>query len=656
MRYAFDDLIVTRKHRVLCASLVLAACSSDDEAPPGVEAIYGPPDQTELTPYPSNRYTVPADTKTGLRVSLPRGSPDLLMQPGGEITVAELEAMDGFSTTGGVIVSFTGPIDSTGLGRGPEGEPDSGEPRDALAYTDGNAPFVILDVDAASPERGKAVGLVTQVWEQPKDSYYTQDEYTLVARPATPLRPATRYLFALTDRVRARDGGPVRRSAATEALLAGGADGEEVRAALGELESALGIKRESVVLATTFTTASVTDGVIALGEAVRARALPTLTEPWAIETPLAGDGRVRFRAVYEAPEYRAADGEFEFDAAGAPVVQSLAGLEVFLAISDAATTEKRIPVIYGHGLGGDKDGCWGTADRLRDLNAAVFAIDSPHHGSRGDGDAALAIAHFFGVDFEANAFVIGQGRDNFRQMAADQLELVRLIGTLDTLDILPPGAPDGVPDLDTSRILYIGHSFGSVQGATVFALAPEITHAVWNVGGASLMLLLRDSSTFSTVVVGSLTPSGVHEGAVARFMTATQAIVDPGDPVNYARFAQLEPLPGVPGWSARDVLLQEVILDNIVPNSSTSALARAAGLPVMDAIRPVSGLDSVSGPLTANLASGATGAVSQFDTIEGGKSASHGELIFSPEGQAQYIEFFQSGLSNGHATIPKAYP
>jgi hypothetical protein len=264
------------------------------------------------------------------------------------------------------------------------------------------------------------------------------------------------------------------------------------------------------------------------------------------------------------------------------------------------------------------------------------------------------VFRFFGVDMDEGTFVIGRARDNFRQMAADQLELVRLIRSLATLDILPPGAPDGVPDLDTSRIFYLGHSFGAVQGATIFALAPEITHAVWNVGGAGLMTLLRDSGLFS-LLVRSLSPPGVAEGAVARFMAVAQAIVDPGDPLNYARFAQLEPWDVVAGWTAREVLLQEVINDGIVPNSTSRALARAAGLPLIDPIEPISGLPAQSGPVTANLPSGVTGAISQFDRMEGDEIATHGELIFAPEGKAQYLEFFTSAKADDHATIPSPY-
>jgi hypothetical protein len=233
-------------------------------------------------------------------------------------------------------------------------------------------------------------------------------------------------------------------------------------------------------------------------------------------------------------------------------------------------------------------------------------------------------------------------------MGSDQLELVRLIESLSTLDILPEGAPDGVPDLDTSRILYIGHSFGSVQGPMVLAMSPEIGAAVWNVGGDDLTMLLRDSNTFS-ILVNGLKPPGVSDGALARFFAVAQGIIDPGDPINFARFAGLEPWDS--SWHPRDVLLQEVVDDAIVPNSTSENLARAAGFANVAELRHVSGLPSLPAPATGNLPTGATGAMSQFDKIDGGTTATHGELLFSPEAQAQYVAFFESALANEHATV-----
>ena len=645
----------------------LSGCSDDWvpaplAAPGQVEALYGVAAETQLTPYPSNRYTV-ADTTTatGLRVHIgPDNTSDLLVSGYGT-TIDQLNTMDGFSTCGGVAVGFSGPIDIRGIVTDEEADPPITDPvRDASDYKAADAPFVLVNVDPSSPERGEAVGLVPRWWAQPKDSYYLIDEFTIVAQPARPLAPGTRYVFAVTRGLKAASGGPVVRSRETEALLGGSpgdAYAEEVHAALDELEVSLGVRRDDVALATVFTTATVHADVVEMAKAARAAPPPGLASPWEVETPMADDARIRFKAAFETPEYRrpAPDGKWIIEN-GRPVAQATVPLEVFLAFSNGARSGPRPVVIFGHGLGGDKDGGWGTAERLSELDAAVFSIDSPEHGSRSsDPDNPLtATFGFFGVDAETQVFDIGRARDNFRQMASDQLELVRFIRTLGGLDLLPAGAPDGTPDLDVSRILYIGHSFGSVQGPTIFALAPEITQAVWNVGGDGLMALLRDSGTFG-ILVNGIKPPGTPDGALARFFAATQAIVDPGEPLNYARFGTEVALPGVTGWAPRDILLQEVINDSIVPNSSSEALARAAGLAQIDPIVPISGVSSAPAPVTGNLPSGATGAISQFDVVNGDELATHGELIFSPEARAQYVEFFRTGLAAPHATIISPY-
>lgn len=643
----------------------LAGCSGEEPAPgkPPVEAIYGPALSTMLTPFPSDRYTTPdATAPTGLRAAVSAqttGDPLLTTYPA---VLDQVNELDGFSTSGGVFVSFTGPIDLHGIVIDETLEPPVLDPpRDAHDYAKAGSPFVLVDVDPKSPEHGKARGIVPRWWAQPKSDYYLFDEFTLLAQPATPLLPGTRYLFAVTKSLKGADGAPVARSAETERLLSGAATGayaEQVIEGVKEAEASLGISRADMVLVTAFTTASVIDDMVALAGRARMSPPPALVDPWTVETPLGADGRVRFRATFEAPEYRTPKpgGKWVLEG-GAPKEQKKEALEVFLAFSDGTKSGPRPVVIFQHGLGGDKDGCAGTSERLKALNAAVIAIDSPEHGARGPLEQNLitSVFGFFGIDEKTSSFDMQKARDNFRQMASDQLELVRFINTLGTLDILPVGAPDGVPDLDVSRVLYIGHSFGSVQGPTAMALAPEIKHAVWNVGGDNLTMLIRDSGLFS-IMVNSLRPPGTSDGALARFFAVTQGIIDPGDPVNFARFAALDALPGSTAWQPRDVLIQEVIDDGIVPNSTSEALARAAGLTQMDPIRPISGLSPVSGPVTGNMAAGATGVISQFDKMDGDMAAEHGGLIFSAEAIAQYVEFFKTGLAKGHGTVPPAYP
>jgi hypothetical protein len=578
-------------------------------------------------------------------------------------TLAQLNEMDGFSTVGGVVVNFSGPIDARSLVINPEFEPPLlGPILDATDYQQPGAPFYLVDVDPTSPDRGKTIGLLPQWYPQEADGYYP-DDYTLVAEPAVPLRPSTKYAFVVTNDLRADDGSAIGRSKDMDALLGAGAEGEygeAVSAALEEIESSIGVKRSDVVLATAFTTATIHSGIEELGKKARLAPAPVLSSNWEVQQGPEPGGRVRFRAVYEAPEYRSADtGTWQFEGK-TPIVQKNVGLEAFLSFSKAEVSGKRPVVIFGHGLGGDKDGTWGTSDRLAAIDpngVAVFGIDSPEHGSRmrdPNQNSLFSAFYFFGIDDKTQSFNIGQARDNFRQMASDQLELVRLIKSLETLDLLPVGAPDGIADLDTSRILYIGHSFGSVQGPTIMALAPEIHHAVWNVGGDGLMRLLRDSGTFG-LLVDSFVPDYTPDGALGRFFAVSQAIVDPGDPLNYARYCALDELPGTTGAAPRDVLLQVVLNDTVVPNSSSEALARAVGATLMNPVRSVNGLVTATGPLTANGPTGSTLVMSQFDKINGGETAVHGDLIFAPEGRAQYVDFFKTGLASPHGTAVPPY-
>jgi len=659
---------------VALLALALAGCGGDDGDAPGPSAVvlYGPAAESELNLFPSNRYTEPDTTSaTGLRVHIGTDNTTDQLATAYPITLTELNQLDGFSTVGGIAVRFSHAIDANGLVELPDHDPPVLDPvRDASEYTQAGSPLLLVNVDPSSAEHGKALGIVPRYYEQLKDVDYPVDDFTLIAEPAVPMLPGTRYAFIVTKELHASDGKSVARDAEMNRALTSSKDAYDVelRAAVDDAVASVGITKKDVVAATLFTTESSTADVVALSKARRAAPAPALVDPWTIETPAKPtDPRVRFRATFPSPEYRKAkpDGKWELDAQGVPKSQGDVDLEVFLAFSDSTKSGPRPVVIYQHGLGGDKDGCWGTTERLAALaseGVAVFAIDSPEHGARGSGtDSVVSSAFgFFGVDESSLEFDIGRARDNFRQMAFDQLELVRLIDSLGSLDLLPldangKPAPDGKPDLDVSRILYIGHSFGSVQGATIFALAPEITQATWNVGGSGLMMLLRDSNLFSFAVIKTLTPPGTPFGSVARFMAATQGIVDPGDPLNYARYGTLEALPGVADWKPRDVLIQEVVDDTIVPNSTSEALARAAGMGILHRVKGGSGLEDVSPPVEGNAAQGSTAVVAQFDKMQGDKIATHGELIFSPEAQAQYVKFFQTGLASSHASVPAPY-
>lgn len=644
----------------LAAGAAGPGCGADP-LPTPVEVTYGPSASTILTPFPSDRYTI-ADpsTATGRRVKLDRAATADPVVTTFPKLVSQLGELDGFSTIAGVTVSFGGPLDLRGLVLDPKADPPVIDPpRPPEAYATGGAPLALVDVDPASPELGKLHPLLPSWSEQRPESGLAVD-YTLVAQPAAPLRERTRYLFVATRDLRARSGGGVQPSEDMLRVLEGRLEGDyerELDAALGVWERRTGRTRREVAIATVFTTESVVGELARMARAARARPAPRVLEPFTVERPTSADGRVRFRVAFEAPELRTAAGTFQIEG-GAPKEQGKARLEAFVVMTDGTSRRRRPVVIYQHGLGGDKDATWGTAERLASLGVCVIGIDSPEHGSRapaGARDQLASITAFLGVDIPAQSFDIARARDNFRQMASDQLELVRFVRSLGALDLLPVGAPDGEPDLDVSRVLYIGHSFGSVQGATIAALAPEIEHAVWNVGGGALTVLLRDSPLFAFALRG-LEPPGTPPGALARFFVVAQALVERGDPAAYARYATLEPLPelGEPR-RPRDVLLQEAIDDGIVPNSSTAALARSLGLVHAGPIAPVPGLPAATYPVRDNLPGGGTGALAQFDRMNGAETATHGDLISSTEARRQYVEFFRTALETGRATIRAAY-
>lgn len=643
-----------------CVAL-LCGCGADEGlGDSAVQAIYDAPEKTILTPYPSNRYTVADEsTRTGLRVELGENRDQLGVLPS---TEAELEAMDGFSTHGGVIVGLTGAIRAESFAAVTDYDDEERQGVAELSpdyFVDlATTPVALLNVDSNSPQYGSLSGLRLRYLQQKASDWVTESEFVLLVQPAVPLLPATRYALVLSDTLLGEDELPVARSAEMDALIRGngGSEGSyerQVQEALS-VYADYGLSEERVRLVNVFTTASITQGVRAMSELVRSLPTPKLLEDWSLVQSDEKSGRSRFRAVFSAPEFRRPlpDGRWVETEEGGPVVQGEVGLEVFLTLGGGSAKDRRVPVIYGHGLGGDKGGEWGTAERLAELRPAVFSIDSPHHGSRATNpdDKLGAVFKFFGIDPSDDSFVIGRARDNFRQIASDQLQLVRLIRSLDGLDLLPAGAVDGEPDVDVSHLLYVGHSFGSVQGPLVFALAPEIRQALWNVGGAGMMTLLRDSKLFS-IMVNGLKPEGTSDVAVVRFLAIAQAIVDPGDPLNFARYGTQLALPGVAEWSGRDVLIQEAYNDGIVPNSATRYLARAAGAQRCKEGVAAAGIEAASGPIHQNLASGATVGLCQFELGENGAPASHGELIFEEAARKQYLEFFRSGLQSGHATV-----
>src|SRR5262249_48159847 len=137
-------------------------------------------------------------------------------------------------------------------------------------------------------------------------------------------------------------------------------------------------------------------------------------------------------------------------------------------------------------------------------------------------------------------------RDNLREGVADLLEL---------RSALPKVSLDGATfAFDSARIAFAAISLGSIVGTDFMAVAQTpntyVQNAVLNVPGGGIVGLLLGSPTFGPIILGGLAQAGVLPGtpAFGQFVTATQTVIDSGDPINYAA-----------GTANKNILAQEVI-------------------------------------------------------------------------------------------------
>jgi Bacterial virulence factor lipase N-terminal len=268
-------------------------------------------------------------------------------------------------------------------------------------------------------------------------------------------------------------------------------------------------------------------------------------------------------------------------------------------------------VIFQHGLTRNRLDAVAVADTFADADSDPFtpgvqgyvvaSIDLPMHGITTDTatnpfyDAAnertfnldifnnttLAAGPDGVIDGSGTHFAVPENllvtRDYLRQGAVDLLTLTRSLPDLD-LD------GDGTPDINASRIHYIGHSLGGIVGGVFLgtAGASEVrTGELANPGGAVLQTFL--DTPFGVPVKAGLAAQGITEGSTlfAQYVRDGQTLLDAGDPINYIATAS----------TARPLLLLQVVgggtlagggtspPDQVVVNSATQRLIDAAGIP-----------------------------------------------------------------------------
>lgn len=611
-----------RMRLVLIPLLLLAACSS---APPAfcesdTRFDYDPVQGRTLAVFPDDFHTAPDDaTPTGLRPRLNADAPWLEpLSPLARDLYLKVDQLDGFGTSAGVVLRFSGPAADF-----PSGDQAS-LASDAVLF---------VELGDGAPRR------------VPFEVKSSDGGATVILWPMQPLKPKTRHAVVVTRKQKDAEGGCISPSTSLRALLTG----NDVPPALASLSprhqevlSKLGLAADEVSAATVFTTGSIEEASLKVAADVATRSFQWSTPP-ACE-------------VEEA--YRACTGAFvagsytKDDVYVDGTVQSTYELPVSVWLPPEG--EGPFPVVvFGHGLAGTREtGKW-LAEIVAPLGLAVVAIDALGHGhhptSDPDASAPARVLKFFGINLSPTTLEPFVMRDNFRASTWDKLQLVELLKQHPAVD---------ASALDTDRMAYLGMSLGGIMASELLSLTDAFDAAVLIVAGARMGSIVSDSPAFSLFLEAFKTPY-TTDGDVDSVVPLLQALIEPGDPVNYAPHVLRDRFPAA-GARAPHMLFGAVIDDDTVVNSANHALARALGTPQLaPVVKPVGVVEVIeSGPVSANLEGDRTAAFFQFDRYTKGSSAvaaTHDNVWDGPETKLQVSRFLETWRDGGAPEIVEPY-
>jgi hypothetical protein len=565
-------------------------------------------DRNVPLPFPDDFFLAPdASTATGLR--LDPFFPDHSTSVAGLLRAmsATLADADGWSPLGPISVELSSAPDPASL------------PLTQEASLDPLASIGLFDLTPASSTFGERIPFkltvrADQIEPQPV-------AHVLILFPGIPLSPAGTYGFVVTRRVRGLDGEPLAPSAFFNEVLEGGSsDAAVLRARTSTLEvlealegiAPVPIPRDDVALAvrlTTRTLEDLPDDILALREDVLDAGVNY--EITSVE-PLGGSVAALVRGTFDVPDWR--NGAFlTRDESGVPSVIGTDSLGFVLALPLSAESEPAPIVMYQHGNPGSAE----EEVPGNFLTAEGFAVGGfTDVLNRDFPDVATQSLGIFGV-------LLGTGRvpEFWLQIHAEQIAFLHVLQNLGALDVLPLGAPDGVPDLDPASIVYEGISYGSNHGQAFLAYAPDILAASLVVGAQRFgeIVEYQDRTTpdggdpFLTVQLPPFLP-GVRPPDVFLGLSLYQMVSDPQDPQNHAALLYRRPL-DIDGTTKKaSVLVLEGIGDTLTKNNTTRSLAWQLGpVPHLPPLAvPVSYLPVAGSSVVANVDAETSAAFVQF--------------------------------------------
>lgn len=583
---------------------------------PQAVVYYDRDDLRRTNPFPDDFWLVEDPSqRTGVRLNVvPPSSPSdvagLL-----RLLLRETNRLDGFSPIAHFVIELSEAPDPATLPL---------TPQESLAA---GASIGLFDLTPGSASFGQRVPFRVAVRDD--TSVLGIRSHSLLIFPSISLTPRGRYGLVVSSGVRTLAGEPFAASPFFRRALSAPVSGESeavqrVRTLAGEVLAA--VERvepefaQRAICAVRISVRSVDDlprDLLAVKEQVMAAPPPEFEiQSVQEETNPSSPVAAIVRGIWQAPDWR--QGLFlNRDANGIPRVTKTNPVPFVLALPRASLFGPVPLTMYQHGNPGSaqREVPGEAREYLAEAGFAVagFTDNLNREVSAGISNSEEAIARQVSAVF----FALVQERripDYWVELNAEQIAFVRLLQSLGTLDVLPVGSPDGVPELNPALPLtYVGISQGANYAPGLLPYAPEINAAALVVGGARLMeTLIHQRPDDFVRLLGQVFPN-MTAADIWMGLSLFQHNFDRQDAHNHARFLYREPLVVNGTAKKASVLLIEGLEDSLVPNHATDALAWLIGLPLLRPIqRPVPFLAAADLPIRANIDPLTTGGMFQY--------------------------------------------
>ena len=548
-------------------------------------------------------------------------------------------------------------------------------------FAEASSPILLVDVDPASPERGRLFPTVAQVLEP--DPYVPGPMLAVAAQPGFVLRPETTYAVVIRSSLGDAKGAPLAGSTAFDRIKPGSPDLSselaQLYAPVWETLGTLGVEASDIAAATVFTTGDVVRDAATVSNELLSRHQVTITK-LALD-PDDGAEHERFCEVHGEvtfPQFQRGtppfdtDGLFEPDADGVPVVQRYETVPVVITLPKAEMPADGYPLmLYFHGSGGLSD----------------QVVDRP---AKGKGPAHVVAA--FGMATASSALPVNPERlpgaegtaylnlnnpkafpFTFRQGVFEQRMFIEALRTLQIpLNALAGCQGASLPAgasafrFAEDRLTAMGQSMGGMYLNMTAPLEPRIQTVVpTGAGGYWAFFILRTSLIPGSATLLQLV---VDTDAALTFLHPTLSLLtlawEPAEPMVYMPRIAQHPLPG---HAARSIFEPVGKTDSYFPNEVYDAVALAYGnqqagselWPTMQQALALAADDGLAAfPVSLNRTSPSTGntytgVVVQY---ENGDKDTHDVAFKLDEAKHQYGCFLDSFVRTGVAVVPAPAP